>query len=134
MRVGVTENPPWVRLGRRGPTGIEPVLVRRLARSLGARVEWVEGSESKLMAALHEREIDLVVAGLTRKDSPWEDRAAITTDEDLTRRVAQLRQSLEGLDWKLHDVVVVPVPTLEAGTPPGEADAAASGAQSASRA
>ena len=78
MRVGVSESVPWVRLRGPRPRGIEPALLGGFARSLGARIEWVEGSESELMAALHEHELDVVVAGLTRKGSPWDREAAIT--------------------------------------------------------
>jgi polar amino acid transport system substrate-binding protein len=109
MLVGVTENAPWVRLVRAQPTGIEPALVRQFARSLGAQVEWVRGSESELMAALHEHEIDLVVGGLTRQDSPWEKQAAITRPYVLTRLVVGVPPGviaptdLEGVEVVVED-------------------------------
>jgi polar amino acid transport system substrate-binding protein len=41
LRVGVTENPPWVSVPDDGsPSGAEVELVERLAVELGARVEW----------------------------------------------------------------------------------------------
>jgi polar amino acid transport system substrate-binding protein len=78
MRVGVTENDPWVQLADRDdPQGVEPTLVRRFATRLNARVEWVEGSEEELIGALKEGQLDLVVGGLTR-NSPWKTEAALT--------------------------------------------------------
>ncbi len=78
MRVGVTENDPWVQLADRDdPQGVEPTLVRRFATALNAQIEWVEGSEEELIGALKERQLDLVVGGLTRK-SPWKTQAALT--------------------------------------------------------
>jgi polar amino acid transport system substrate-binding protein len=78
MRVGVTPAEPWVRLPEDGaPDGVEVELVKRFAASLEARVEWVEGSESDLMEALHGRQLDVVIAGLTRQ-SEWARTAALT--------------------------------------------------------
>lgn len=65
MRVGVTENPPWVVLGDEGPTGVEVTLVELFAEELGAEVEWHEGSAEELAAALGMREIDLLAGGIT---------------------------------------------------------------------
>lgn len=81
IRVGVAHNPPWTIVGDGGqePSGVEVVLVRRLADSLGARVQWVPGGEAELVAALSERGLDLVVAGLDAK-SPWAQDVALTTD------------------------------------------------------
>jgi polar amino acid transport system substrate-binding protein len=78
LRVGVTPADPWVRLNDSGPpTGVEVDLVRRFAKTLDARVEWVEGSETDLMEALHGRQLDIVIAGLTRQ-SEWRRHAALT--------------------------------------------------------
>ncbi|CAA9491387.1 MAG: hypothetical protein AVDCRST_MAG53-1480 [uncultured Solirubrobacteraceae bacterium] len=78
MRVGVTENDPWVQLADPDdPQGVEPTLVRRFAAALNAQVEWIEGSEEDLIGALKEGQLDLVVGGLTRK-SPWKTQAALT--------------------------------------------------------
>lgn len=80
LRVGAAANPPWITLGPAEgdePTGVEAELVRRFARDLGARVEWVEGAEADQFAALHEGELDVVVGGFTT-DSPWRAKAALT--------------------------------------------------------
>jgi polar amino acid transport system substrate-binding protein len=77
MRVGVTHVDPWVTLDGAEPGGVEVELLERFARTLGARVEWVQGSESDLIEALHGRQLDVVVAGLTRR-SEWQRVAALT--------------------------------------------------------
>ena len=78
LKVGVTENPPWTVVPDRGdPQGAEVQLVQRLARQLGARVEWHPGSESTVMAALKDRVLDLVIGGL-ESDAPWTEQAALT--------------------------------------------------------
>src|SRR5215210_6209448 len=46
QRAGITESDPFVvRRPGRPPAGAEVRLVERFARTLGARVEWIEGSE-----------------------------------------------------------------------------------------
>ena len=85
MRVGVTDHDPWVRLGDPdAPYGVEPVLLRRFAATLGADVEWVAGSEEELMGAMQEGQLDIVVGGLTMK-SPWKKEAALTRPYLTTR-------------------------------------------------
>jgi polar amino acid transport system substrate-binding protein len=78
MRVGVTETDPWVTLEGGEPSGgVEVELVRRFARDLDARVEWVDGSEEELVNAAKEGSLDLVIAGLTSK-SRWKKDVAFT--------------------------------------------------------
>jgi polar amino acid transport system substrate-binding protein len=77
MRVGVTHVDPWVVLEGGEPAGVEVELLRRFARSLDAEIEWVDGSETELMEALHGRQLDVVVAGLTRR-SEWQRIVALT--------------------------------------------------------
>jgi polar amino acid transport system substrate-binding protein len=78
MRVGVTESEPWVELAEGLPTGgVEVRLVRRFARELDARIEWVDGGEEELIHALKEGSLDLVIGGLTSK-SRWKKDAAFT--------------------------------------------------------
>lgn len=71
LRVGAVPNPPWITdsLGRIG--GVEARLVEALARGLGARVAWVRRPQDDMMQALHARELDLVVGGLT-SDGAWQ--------------------------------------------------------------
>jgi len=92
LRVGVTQSDPWTRLGGDQPDGVEVELVRRFAGELDATVEWVEGSEAELIAALEVRELDLVVGGLTA-DTPWQRKAAITRSFATTRVVVAVPAS-----------------------------------------
>jgi polar amino acid transport system substrate-binding protein len=78
MRVGVLEHPPWTVLTPSGAArGIEGALIAELARELGARIEWVRGTESQLLEALEMRELDVVIGGLT-DSSPWARQVAFT--------------------------------------------------------
>ena len=77
LRVGVVRAAPWVADSNGAVGGIEGALVTRLASELGARVEWVRRPESELLMGLHARQLDVVVAGLT-KTSPWSKQVALT--------------------------------------------------------
>lgn len=77
LRAGVTDNPPWTEVGDGEPAGAEVELVERFADGLGARVEWRRGSESALMTALGNGELDLVVGGF-EEQSPWIEQASLT--------------------------------------------------------
>jgi polar amino acid transport system substrate-binding protein len=92
LRVGITESEPWTRLEAGQPGGVEVELVRRFAAELGAGVEWVDGSEADLVAALEVRELDLVIGGLTA-DTPWQRKAAITRSYATTRVVVAVPAS-----------------------------------------
>lgn len=71
LRAGCSQYPPWMIVGDTGYGGVEKILVERFARSLDARVEWLEGPESVLMHHLGEFRLDMVAAGLNAP-SPWE--------------------------------------------------------------
>lgn len=77
MRVGLIEAPPWTieQDGRVG--GVEGELVAGLAASLGASIEWIREPAPKLLTALHDRQLDLVIGGLTAK-LPWKQEVAFT--------------------------------------------------------
>jgi polar amino acid transport system substrate-binding protein len=80
MRVGLSDSDPWVELrsGSSVPSGgAEVELVRRFARSLGARIEWVPGTEEELVDAMKRGSLDLLAAGLTKK-SRWKKDVAFT--------------------------------------------------------
>ena len=77
MRVGGSVREPWTRMEPGGPAGVEVSLVREFAAELDAKTEWVPGSESTLMEALEQRQLDLVIGGLT-DDTPWKDRVGLT--------------------------------------------------------
>ena len=78
MRVGVTAADPWVLLGGEEPSGgVEVEIARRFARDVGARIEWVHGSEEELVDAAKEGQVDLILASLTSK-SRWKKDVAFT--------------------------------------------------------
>jgi polar amino acid transport system substrate-binding protein len=110
LRVGVTPADPFVILADGSePQGVEAELVRRFARRLGAEIEWVPGSETELMGALHGRQLDIVIAGLTRR-SPWQAEVTLTRPYLNTQSVIaapdeetanELSEDLEG-----HEIAV----------------------------
>lgn len=65
LRVGISEHDPWVLFADEGPAGVEVEIVKRFAADIDAEIEWVEGEVHELAGALHMREIDLLIAGLT---------------------------------------------------------------------
>ncbi|HJU69829.1 MAG TPA: transporter substrate-binding domain-containing protein [Gemmatimonadaceae bacterium] len=77
VRIGVAESRPWVIVTPTGAEGVEPVLAKAIADSLGATIEWIRKSESELLTDLSERKLDLVIGGLTH-DSPWKTKIALT--------------------------------------------------------
>lgn len=77
LRVGVATSPPWVVVTSEGAAGVEPTLVKAIADSLGARIEWIREGESELLSQLADRKLDLVLAGLT-DDVPWRAEVAFT--------------------------------------------------------
>jgi ABC-type amino acid transport substrate-binding protein len=77
LRVGFVVDTPWVTAAGNGAGGIEGSIVAELARGLGARVAWVHASETPLLTALHDGDLDLVVGGLT-KESPWNGKVSLT--------------------------------------------------------
>lgn len=120
LKVGASEFSPWIRWQNDRVTGLEAELVEDFARAIGARVEWVKGSEGMLMTMLEAHELHLVVGGITA-DSPWNKRVALTrpyrkqgylicsTDENLSPRtiknqkVALLKDSPLGIQIKDKD-------------------------------
>lgn len=86
IRVGFTENEPWTVSSDGTPQGVEPELVRELARSLDADVEWIHGSAGELFTALEERQLDLAIGGFVQ-DDPWAEKVAFTHPYAVTRIV-----------------------------------------------
>ena len=77
LRVGVIHHPPWVFAAGGAVTGVEVQLVQAAAADLKTKIAWVSGSESELLSSLHERELDLVIGGLSRA-SPWKHQVAFS--------------------------------------------------------
>jgi len=84
LRVGISHQPPWTDTTGDGnseqdPGGIEAQLINDYAESIDADVEWHAGGEEQLIKLLSERELDVVIGGLTDQ-SPWQSQVALTTD------------------------------------------------------
>jgi polar amino acid transport system substrate-binding protein len=91
LRVGVSEEDPYVVLAGDRPSGVEVRLLEDFARRLGARVEYVSGGEESLVEQLREGELDVVVGGITKR-SPWKKEVAPTRPYATTHeRVADKR-------------------------------------------
>ena len=68
IRAGYTVAPPWASGAPDSPSGVEIDIVEALADELNASVEWTEGSQAELFAALEEHALDIVVGGFDAKD------------------------------------------------------------------
>lgn len=78
IRVGVTNDDPWVRLKQdQDPAGTEPDLLRSFAASLDAEPRWIPGSEQELVQSLKDGDVDVVIGGFT-DDTPWSTDAGTT--------------------------------------------------------
>jgi hypothetical protein len=82
----VSHNPPWtdIRSGEE-PQGEEVEMVRRIAQSLDANVEWRAGGEMDLMQQLEHFQIDLVIGGIT-EDTPWKNKVGLTQPHTETQK------------------------------------------------
>ena len=78
MSVGLVENPPWVIRTNGQPAGAEVELISRFASEIGAVPKWQWGGEEKLLGALENSEIDVVIGGFT-ESSPWVNRIGMTS-------------------------------------------------------
>jgi len=100
LRVGVIHHPPWVIDSGSEVKGVEVQLVQAAAADLKTKIAWVSGSESELLSSLHERQLDLVIGGLSRS-SPWKHQVAFSrayyVDSTVVSSPAGVRQrSLKG--------------------------------------
>ena len=77
IRVGATEQIPWVIRQGEEAAGIEGALARNFADSLDVTVVWQWGSTDTHMRKLHNYELDLVIGGLVQT-SPWSREVALT--------------------------------------------------------
>ena len=116
LRVGISEQQPWTRVGDDGAiAGAEVELVWQLADRLGADVQWYPGSESTRMAALHDRVLDLVIGGLDAK-APWAEQAALTRPYVTMRTVVAVPGGVAAPQDLTGVRVAVPAGTAEVAT------------------
>jgi polar amino acid transport system substrate-binding protein len=85
LRVGVSADEPWTSPTPTEPPGVEQQLLAEFATGIDARIAWTHGGESTLMHQLHDRDLDIVIGGLTT-ESPWTDHAALTRPYVVTAR------------------------------------------------
>lgn len=92
VRVGITHSPPWVSLSGEEPDGgVEVVLVEDFARSIGAEIEWITGSEEELLSALEVRQLDLAIGGFS-STNPWGAKVTFTHPYLTTFATVGMRQ------------------------------------------
>ncbi|OAE00583.1 ABC transporter substrate-binding protein [Arthrobacter sp. OY3WO11] len=85
LRVGASMNGDWVRISAPGSgelssndvQGTEAELAKEFATRLGARIEWVAGTEHVLADELKHGGLDLVIGGVDDK-TPWVTHAGLT--------------------------------------------------------
>ena len=77
MSVGIVVADPWVTIDDTTPGGVEVGLVEAFATSLGAGIEWTEGSEQELFGAMEMGQLDLVIGGID-SENPWSSKVALT--------------------------------------------------------
>lgn len=78
MRVGITEEEPFIKLINGEPHGAEIEIIKRFAASMGAKPVWSVGGEERLINALSHYELDMVAGGLT-SSTPWVKHVGITS-------------------------------------------------------
>ncbi|MHA6280524.1 transporter substrate-binding domain-containing protein [Salinimicrobium sp. CAU 1759] len=81
LKVGLTENPPYVILQGEEPKGFEVEMLREFASKEGLKVEFSKGSESELVNKLHKFELHIVAGGMDKK-TVWKKEAGLTTTYD----------------------------------------------------
>lgn len=77
LRVGYSENLPWVIKTGQEPAGLEADLLKAFARTIPTTIKWENDTEQNLMEKLEKNELHLVVAGIT-KDNPWKKKISFT--------------------------------------------------------
>lgn len=103
LRVGLVQEEPWAFVTGGRPRGLEVLLVERLAEQLDADVEWMEASESEVVAAVEQEVLDLGIGGFVSSD-PWSEEVTFTRPYLTTREVVAIPAddptitSVEGLE------------------------------------
>jgi polar amino acid transport system substrate-binding protein len=73
LRAGITPHEPFTT----DAGGPEADIITAFAQTLGARVEWHRGPESRLFEALERFELDVAIGGFTM-DNPWGPKLGFT--------------------------------------------------------
>lgn len=130
MRVGVSISEPWVIEEGGGFGGVEVELIEAFAAELEAEVEYFDGSEEELFAALAMHELDVVIGGFTSTNKhameagmthPYFTTALVvgvpqdeTVDDDIAGREVAAERGTEAAGLlRKTDAVVVEVDSIE---------------------
>lgn len=81
LRVGITENPPFVLFEKEGPGGTEVQLIKAFAKDLNADIRWIKGSEATIFTLLKKGAIDIAAGGF-RHQSVWKKHVHFTNPHD----------------------------------------------------
>jgi polar amino acid transport system substrate-binding protein len=84
LRVGATEDPPWVKRSGGAIAGFEAELIRTFAARHRARVDWSWGTQIKLAERIHRKQLDVLIAGL-EDDTPLQGKIVLTRPHATTR-------------------------------------------------
>jgi polar amino acid transport system substrate-binding protein len=113
--VGVAVNPPWTLLepepdgrGDSVPRGVEVALVEAFADQLDADIVWVFGAPSDLLAALEERELDLVIGGFV-SGSPALAEVSVTQTYYTEEIIVAVANSASAFDDIAGREIAVPI-------------------------
>jgi hypothetical protein len=77
MRVGVSEDPPFIVRHGDDAAGLEAAIVRGFAARLGVRVRWIWTAQEQQFRALHACQLDMMAGGFDSK-TPWKKQVAVT--------------------------------------------------------
>lgn len=95
LKVGYSENPPWVIDANDMAEGAEAELIHNFAEEYNAKIQWIKGTEQELFEKLEKKEIDLIIAGITT-ETPWKEKKISLTrpylKEGKTKHVMAVKQ------------------------------------------
>jgi hypothetical protein len=109
--------------------GADFLAIQGIARAQEACIEWVPGAESQLLADLDERKLDLVIGAnavgrrgccASRESGhvlSGEVFVVPGKDVGVVSSVTEAAEALRALDWRLYNLVVVPVSDIETEEP-----------------
>ena len=81
LQVGIVENPPYTSIQNNEPTGSEVDIIKNFAKSRNLQIQFIEGSESKLVDDLKKYKIHLVAGGFDKK-TIWKKHAGTSATYD----------------------------------------------------
>lgn len=114
LRIGVLSNPPWSWLDQSAAgQGVEAELLKGLARELGARIEWVPGTQQDLVDSLKEFQLDAVIGGF-RDKNPYKKEVGMTDPYQVSEVLLGFPATIPPPPQKIEGTVVGVRPHSEA--------------------